>query len=131
VDTQGRQRIRRRAVDEPGGDPTETGGNDERLWEEACRREETISDLLRRRPNGLTRGAVDDAAWELGPGRASLYRLICPFRRGGSVTALMPRSADRPRGLRLLGPKGEVVIGAAMDVDDLCRRRLPDVIADQ
>ena len=43
------------------------GDNDEqRRWEEACRREEAIRDLLSRNPEGLKGRDVMDLAWELG-----------------------------------------------------------------
>lgn len=102
-------------MDEHQGRPVGAESDEELLWEEACRREEAIRDLLRRYPNSLTRAAVDDAAWELGLSRASLYRLIRLFRAGSTVTALMPRSPGRPQGLRLLDPKREVVIRQALN----------------
>jgi putative transposase len=111
----GRQKIRADTVDELEDKPAEAEGGDELLWEEACRREEALRNLLRRHPSGLTRAAVDDTAWELGLSRASLYRLIRLFRAGGTVTALVPRSAGRPQGLRLLGPKREIVIRQALN----------------
>ena len=44
-------------------------------WAEACRREEAIRHLLDRHPKRLEGAAVEDAAWELGVSRATLYRL--------------------------------------------------------
>ncbi len=57
---------------------------------------------------------VDEVAGQLGMSRASLYRLIRLFRTGGTVTALMPRTAGRPQGLRLLDAKREAVIRQAL-----------------
>ena len=44
-------------------------------WAEACRREETIGDLLRRFPRRMTKRAVEDAAWELVPRHSEFDRL--------------------------------------------------------
>lgn len=100
------------------GADEETGdagvGDDEPDWEEACRREEAIRELLRRHPQRLTHAAVDDVAGQLGLSRASLYRLIQRFRAGGTVTALMPSPEGRPKGLRLLDAKREAVIRQAL-----------------
>lgn len=90
-------------------------GNDEPDWEEACRREDAIRDLLRRHPERLTHAAVDDVAGRLGMSRASLYRLIRRFRAGSTVTALMPSPEGRPKGLRLLDAKREAVIRQAVN----------------
>lgn len=93
----------------------EAGAQDaEPAWEEACRREDAIRDLLHRHPQGLTAAMVDEVAGQLGMSRASLYRLIRLFRTGGTVTALMPRTAGRPQGLRLLDAKREAVIRQAL-----------------
>ena len=86
----------------------------EPAWEEACRREDAIRDLLQRHPQGLTAAMVDEVAGQLGMSRASLYRLIRLFRADGTVTALMPRTAGRPQGLRLLDAKREAVIRQAL-----------------
>ena len=86
----------------------------EPAWEEACRREDAIRDLLRRHPQGLTAAMVDEVAGQLGMSRASLYRLIRLVRAGGTVTALMPRTAGRPQGSRLLDAKREAVIRRAL-----------------
>jgi len=93
----------------------EAGAQDaEPAWEEACRREDAIRDLLHCHPQGLTVAMVDEVAGQLGMSRASLYRLIRLFRTGGTVTALMPRTAGRPQGLRLLDAKREAVIRQAL-----------------
>ena len=86
----------------------------EPAWEEACRREDAIRDLLQRHPQGLTAAMVDEVAGQLGMSRASLYRLIRLFRAAGTVTALMPRTAGRPQGLRLLDAEREAVIRQAL-----------------
>ena len=44
---------------------------DQRAWDEACRREAAIRDLIKRYPKRLTVGAVDDLAWELGLSRTT------------------------------------------------------------
>ena len=82
----------------------------ELAWEEACRREDAIRDLLRRYPQRLTVALVDEVAGQLGLSQASLYRLIRLFRTHGTVTALMPRAKGRPQGLHLLDAKREALI---------------------
>ena len=57
---------------------------------------------------------VDEVAGQFGMSRASLYRLIRLFRADGTVTALMPRTAGRPQGLRLLDANREAVIRQAL-----------------
>src|SRR5262249_6243180 len=49
-------------------------------WEEAYRREAAIRDLIQKYPKRLMVAAVDDVAWELGVGRAPMYRLIERYR---------------------------------------------------
>ena len=44
-------------------------------WDEACRRQAAIRDLLSRYPERLSVAAVDDVAWELGVSRATLIGL--------------------------------------------------------
>ena len=71
---------------------------------------------------------VDEVAGQLGMSRASLYRLIRLFRADGTVTALMPRTAGRPQGLRLLDAEREAVIRQALEgrlPQDDQGRRLP------
>ena len=93
----------------------EADGQDaEPAWEEACRREAAIRDLLGRHPRGLTAAMVDEVAGQLGMSRAGLYRSIRRFRADGTVTALLPRTAGRPQGLRLLDAKREAVIRRAL-----------------
>jgi len=72
-----------------GSGAAETQGDDP-AWEEACRREETIREFLRRHPKGLTYAAVDGVAAELSVSRMTVYRLIQLFRADGTVTSLLP-----------------------------------------
>lgn len=51
-------------------------------WDEACRREAAIRDLINRYPERLRVTAVDDVAWELGVSRAdpvSPYRALSGY----------------------------------------------------
>ena len=89
--------------------------DDELAWEEACRREDAIRDLLRRHPQRLTVALVDEVAGQLGLSQASLYRLIRLFRTHGTVTALMPRAKGRPQGVYLLDAKREALIGQVLN----------------
>lgn len=73
-----------------------------------------VAGLLRRHPQRLTHATVDDVTGQLGMSRASLYRLVRLFRANGTVTALMPRTAGRPQGLRRLDAKREAVIRQAL-----------------
>jgi putative transposase len=82
----------------------------EMAWEEACRREEAIRDLLERQPEGLSAQAVAAAAAELGISRATLYRMIGRYRSAGTVSALLPRSVGRPKKTRSLAPEREALI---------------------
>jgi hypothetical protein len=56
----------------------EIGDEDQAYWDEACRREAAIRNLLNRYPRRLRISAVKAAAWELGVSWATLYRLITP-----------------------------------------------------
>ena len=70
---------------------------DERDWEEACRREDAIRTLLTGRTSTLTAKEVEAVAVELGLSRATLYRMIRRYRDGGDrfvVTAPLHRSAE-------------------------------------
>jgi putative transposase len=63
--------------------------HDEQLrWDEACRREDAIRDLLSRHPEALKGRDVADLAWELGLSRATVYRMINLFRAGGTATLM-------------------------------------------
>jgi putative transposase len=85
--------------------------NDEQLrWDEACRREDAIRDLLSRHPEALKGRDVADLAWELGLSRATVYRMINLFRAGGTMTSLMDRTRGRPAGYRTLDKRREEII---------------------
>jgi len=71
---------------------------DDPAWMEACRREETIRDLLRSYPGRMTRRAVEDVAWELGLSRTTLYELIGRYRATGTVDVLLEPERGRPKG---------------------------------
>jgi putative transposase len=58
--------------------------DEQRRWDEACRREEAVRNLLNRNPDGMKRRDVTDLAWELGLSRATTYRMIRLFRAGGT-----------------------------------------------
>lgn len=79
-------------------------------WEEACRREAAIRDLLNRHPNRLKVAAVDDAAWELGVSRATLYRLIGRYRATRTVEGLWGPGRGRQEGARVLDDAKETLI---------------------
>src|SRR5208283_3067417 len=85
--------VGRTSVDEMG----ERRGDEEaeKRWEEACRREEAIRDLIGRNPDGLKGRDVSELAWELGLSRATTYRMIRLFRAAGTVTSLMDRTRAR------------------------------------
>ena len=89
-------------------------GEDALEWQEACRREEAISDLLRRHPGQLTVAAVDSVADALGLGRATVYRLIVRYRASRTVSALMANAPGRRRGSQFLKPEQEAVIQEAI-----------------
>ena len=76
----------------------EESEEDQRGWDEACRREAAISDLIRRYPKRRTMGAVDSVAWELGLSRATIYRLIERYRAARTVSALVRQGRGRKRG---------------------------------
>ena len=82
----------------------------EKRWEEACRREEAIRDLIGRNPDGLKGRDVSELAWELGLSRATAYRMIRLFRAGGTVTSLMDRTRGRRHGFRVLDTAREEII---------------------
>src|ERR1700727_1187078 len=67
------------------------------VWTEACRREEAIRGLLRRSPGRMTKSAVEDAAWELGLSRTTLYLLGGRYRAAATVEVPSDQPAGRPR----------------------------------
>ena len=98
------------------GEMDDLQGDDdaEERWEEACRREDAIRDLLSRNPDGLKGKDVTDLAWELGLSRATAYRMIRLFRAGGTVTSLMDRTRGRREGFRTLDKEREEIIREAI-----------------
>jgi transposase len=82
---------------------SETPGDEEAEWEEACRREVEIRRLVAEERSGVIgRAAVGEAAAKLGISIASLYRLIRRFREDRRVSVLLPRRAGRPAGTRYI-----------------------------
>jgi putative transposase len=81
-----------------------------RHWEEASRREAVVRELLMRHPKRLTRKLVEDAAWELGLSRATMYRVIDRYRATRAVSGLLPGQRGRPTGFRTLTLEQEAVI---------------------
>jgi putative transposase len=87
---------------------------DELIWQEACRREEAISELLRQHPGQLTVAAVDGVADALGLSRATVYRLIVRYRASRTVSALVANAPGRRNGSQFLKPEQEAVIQEAI-----------------
>ena len=83
---------------------------EERDWEEACRREDAIRSLLNGRTSTVAAKEVEEVAVELGLSRATLYRMIGRYRDGGTVSSLLPRSVGRPKKSRSLAPEREALI---------------------
>ena len=77
---------------------SDDGAEDDLAWNEACRREEAIRELLRRHPKRLTVRAVEDVAWELGLSRATTYRMIERYRGARTVEVLRDRTRGWPKG---------------------------------
>ena len=75
----------------------EIGNEDQAGWDEACRREAAIRDLLNRYPKRLRIGVVEAVAWELGVSRATLYRLIVRYRQPAPSRACAARAAGGGR----------------------------------
>lgn len=98
---------------------------DQRAWDEACRREAAIRDLIKRYPKRLTVGAVDDLAWELGLSRTSAYRLIERYRSSRTVSVLIPRRRGRKQGSQFLAPEQEALIREVIERDYLKPTRPP------
>lgn len=86
--------------------------DDQAGWEEACRREAAIRDLLKRYPQRLKTGAMDAVGREVEISRETLYRLIAGYRRTRTVcdhpqpipsatdTSVPPRRAEDSSGDR-------------------------------
>jgi putative transposase len=93
---------------------TNETAQEERDWEEACRREDAIRALLNRRTSSLAAKEVEETAVELGLSRATLYRMIRLYRDGGTVSSLLPRSVGRPKKSRSLAPECEALIAGTI-----------------
>ena len=93
----------------------DSSDDDQRGWEEACRREEALRRLLRRHPRRLSVVAVDEAADELGLSRATIYRLVQRYRATRTVSGLYGKSRGISKGARLLKPEQEAVIKEAIE----------------
>ena len=96
-----------------------------RRWEEACRREAVVRELLRKQPERLTIRSVEDAAWELGLSRATIYRIIDRYRANQAVSGLVPGKRGRPAGFRTLTPAQEAVLGETVEREYLRPTRPP------
>ena len=79
-------------------------------WDEGCRREAAIRDLLNRHPKRLRTSEVEDVAWELGISRATLYRLIARYRQTGTVEGLYGPGSGRREGTQFLHPDEDMLI---------------------
>jgi hypothetical protein len=77
---------------------------DPRGWDEACRRESVIRELIARFPDRLTTSAVDAAAVDLGLSRPTVYRLLERYKAERTVSASVERTRGRKEGTRLLKP---------------------------
>ena len=84
-------------------------------WEEACRREAAIRDLLNRHPKRLKAAAVDGVAWELGVSRTTLYRLIGRYRATRTVEGLWGPGRGRQEGARVLDDAKETLINEIIE----------------
>jgi putative transposase len=62
---------------------------------------EPVRELLMRHPQRLTRKSVENAAWELGLSRATMYRAIDRYRATRAVSGLMLGQRGRPTGVRI------------------------------
>ena len=93
---------------------TNETAQEERDWEEACRREDAIRALLNRRTSSLAAKEVEETAVELGLSRATLYRMIRLYRDGGTVSSLLPRSVGRPKKSRSLALECEALIAGTI-----------------
>jgi len=102
-------------------------GTDEerRGWNEACRREVAIRDLLNRYPGHLKVAAVDDVAWELGVSRATLYRLIRRYRATRTVEGLCGPGRGRRKGTQFLYEAKEALIRQIIEREYLKPTRPP------
>ena len=65
------------------------------LWEEACRREDVLRELVERFPDRSPLSAVDDACSSLGVSRATLYLFIERFKAQKTVSSVLLRTGTR------------------------------------
>lgn len=91
----------------------EIGDTGQAGWDEACRREAAIRDLVNRDPKRLKIGAVGAVGREVGVGRATLYRRIARFRRTRAVEDLRGPGSGRPEGTRVLNADEEWLLNDA------------------
>jgi len=98
-------------------------GAEAAIWAEGYRRHQAIRELLGRHRGRLTTCDVSNVARELGISRATLYRLICLYRRFGSVEVLLPKRAGRRRGTRVLPDELEAIIHTTIDAACLAQPR--------
>jgi putative transposase len=88
----------------------EIGDEDRAGWDEACRREAAIRDLLNQYPKRLRISVVEAVAWELEVSRATLYRLIARYTQTRTVEGLSGRAAADRRGTRVINSDEETLI---------------------
>jgi putative transposase len=91
------------------------------LWQIACAREAVIRPLAACGRAG--REAVNNAAATLGIHRAYLYRLLSAYRQRPQTSTLIPHHRGRRRDIRLLDPKIESIVKAAINDLYLTRER--------
>ena len=103
----------------------ENGDEDQAGWDEACRREAAIRDLLNRYPKRLSINVVEAVAWELGVSRATLYRLIARYRQTRTVEGLLGPGSGRPEGTRVLDSDEETLIREILEREYLKPTRPP------
>lgn len=96
---------------------------DEALWNEACRRADTIRNFLKNNPGRTSAAGIPHLAEELGLSRASVFRLIKLFREGGTAMSLVDRKRGRPVGHRTLDAAREEIIAATIKRYYLKRNR--------
>ena len=109
-------RILDRTLLQDGRLPMAEDGQEDWLgWEEACRREAAIRDMLSRHPKRLNIAVVEAAAADLGISRATLYRLIGRYRQSQTVQALVGPGRGRREGTHILNSEEEALIRKMLD----------------
>ncbi|MFG5380602.1 helix-turn-helix domain-containing protein, partial [Yoonia sp. R2-816] len=96
---------------------------DEDLWTEASGRADALRGFLKDNPGQTSAADIARLADELGLSRASIFRLIKLFRKGGTVTSLVERKRGRPVGHRTLDAAREEILQAAINKHYLKRTR--------